>query len=316
MFYNTENLMDTINDPKTNDDDFTPEGKYHWTSYRYNHKLQNIYKVITAIGEGTVPEIVTFCEVENKKVISDLITQTPLTRYPYKIVHYESPDPRGIDVGLIYQSNKLKVLESKPIYIRFPKYLGEHQTRHILQCKFLYHQTDTFFVFVNHWPSRRSGNTDTEKLRLFTAQQLKNQTDSIFNKNQRAKIIIVGDFNDEPGNNSLTSGLKVHNQLDNVSYHALYNLSVDFLNKYNTGTHKFDGQWLTFDQIIVSGALLLDKNDLHSDTAGARVFNNSFILIPDKKNMGFRPNRTYSGFKYTGGFSDHLPVYLDLLIKK
>lgn len=316
MFYNTDNFFDTFDDPNTEDNDYTPEGIFHWTPKRYTQKLQNIYKVIASVGEWSPPEIVAFSEVENRLVINDLLTKTPLSSFKYGIVHFDSPDPRGIDVALIYRTDKLKLIQEKYIPIVFSEKYKDHKTRNILSVKFSYNGKDTFFVFVNHWPSRRKGEKESDEFRLFVAKILKSKTDSLFRNNLNSKIIITGDFNDEPNDECLRLGLSAIFPADNAKPGNLYNLSTNFLKNQKTGTHKFDGQWFTFDQFIVSGSLLNNSKGLNTSPALVKVFAAPFILQTDNRNLGFKPFRTYSGRKYIGGYSDHLPVYIDLYLKK
>lgn len=316
MFYNTENFFDTFDDPKTNDNDYTPGGELHWTNKRYAQKLQNTYKVIAALGEWSPPEIIGFCEVENRRVVSDLFSQTPLSQKKYSIIHFDSPDPRGIDLAIAYQSTMLKTLQEKYIPVTFPEPYQNHATRNILSVKFCYNNTDTFYIIINHWPSRRNGEKETENFRLMVAKILKNETDSIFRKNANSKIIIMGDFNDEPFDESIRYGLNANPINDHIKSNSLYNLSTNFTKADKTGTLKFQGQWLVFDQIITSGGLLNAKKGLYTAPNQAHIFSSTFILKSDNHNLGFSPFRTYSGMKYTGGYSDHLPIYIDLLLKK
>jgi predicted extracellular nuclease len=209
----------------------------------------------------------------------------------------------------------LKVLQEKYIPVIFPDQYKEHKTRNILMVKFSYLEGNPFFVFVNHWPSRRSGEKESDDFRLWTAKILKTQTDSVFSTDKNARIIIVGDFNDEPFDESIKYGLGVKLTLDNAIPGNLYNLSANFIKNQKTGTHKFQGQWLIFDQIIVSGSLLNESKGLSTKPEKAKVFNAPFLMQTDNRNLGFSLFRTYSGRKYIGGYSDHLPVYLDLFIK-
>lgn len=315
MSYNTENLFDTEDDPQTADDDFTPTGRLHWTKEKYRTKLLNIYKVIAGVGGWQPPEIIGLVEVENRRVLTDLLTVTPLSKYKFGIVHYDSPDPRGIDVALIYRSDKLRVIQQEPIYIDF---VGQPQrkTRNILYVKLVYGTSDTLCVFVNHWPSRRGGEVTTEELRDEVASRLQHKVSAIFKTNPLARIVIMGDFNDEPSDPSLTQYLKAKPNSGQVLPSQLYNLTYDLLKKSKTGTHSFRGQWSVLDQIIVSGGLLNARKGVYTKFSDAHVYVTDAIVQPDKKNLGIKPLPTYSGPKYIGGYSDHLPVYLDLYLKR
>ncbi len=315
MTYNTENLFDTEDDPLTSDDDFTPMGRLHWTNEKYHHKLLNIYKVIAGVGSWQPPEIIGLVEIENRQVLNDLLSSTPLSKFKYGIVHYESPDPRGIDVALLIRSDKLKLLHQEPIYINF---IGkpERKTRNILFAKLLYNNLDTLCVFVNHWPSRRGGEIETEDLRFEVANILRQKVELVFKTNPAAKIIIIGDFNDEPSDQSITTYLKAQPVTNHIFSNQLYNLSYNLLKTSKIGTHYFRGHWSVLDQVIVSGGLLKSKHGLYTKLEDIHIFAADFIVQPDKKNLGIKPLPTYSGPKYIGGYSDHLPVYLDLFFKK
>lgn len=310
VFYNVENFFDWTNDPLTNDEEFLPEGSRRWTQYRFGEKANNIYKVFTAMGEFSFPDIIGMCEVENAFVLDYLLKKTPMRSVPMAYIHQESADPRGIDACILYRTDKLKLLKSEFIKI-VQKNGSVQQTRDIVYASFQTKQKEVLHVFVNHWPSRRGGELETQQKRNNVATILRNKIDSVLKSNSDANIIIAGDFNDNPFNQSITKHLK--SQLPNsaVSSTGLYNLSGQFTKTYGTGTLKFRGSWSVFDQIIVSGSLL-DGKGISTCTSCAGVFNQPFLLVDDKSNMGKMPFRTYNGFKYTGGFSDHLPVYLNL----
>lgn len=315
MFYNTENMFDTEDDPHTNDDEFTPQGYRHWTGDRYTRKLRNIYKVIVAVGGDQAPEIVGMAEVENRKVLTDLIKTTPLTKTAYQVVHYDSPDTRGIDVALLYRSDKLRLVKQQPIYVDF-KNEPDKETRHILFVQFIVGKSDILYVFVNHWPSRRGGDMETAHLRIRAATILRQKADSLYRINVNPKIVIMGDFNDEPANISILTYLKAAEEQSIPAYKGLYNLSAGLKKTSRMGTYNFRGQWQMLDQIIVSTGLLSNQNGLYTRMSDIHIFSPGFLLQADKRNLGQKPFPTYSGPKYLGGFSDHLPVYLDLFLKK
>jgi hypothetical protein len=311
MFYNTENFFDTRDDSLTDDGAFTPHGDMHWNYDRYNVKLNNLYKTIVALGGWQPPDIIGFCEVENKSILTDLLYDTPLMKYPYRIIHANSPDRRGIDIALLYNSKRVGLIQSR--YYRISK--PGLSTRDILYFKAFIHH-DTCHFFVNHWPSRSSGQLKTEGDRLSVASRLSSATDSIFKTNTDAKIIIMGDFNDEPDDESLKVKLKVLTYHGNPTPNLLYNLSSVPENEKFKGTLKFQGQWNLFDQVIVSGSLLNTGHGLFLLPSSYRIFGPSFLLTDDDKFNGYKPFRTYNGYKYLGGFSDHLPVYVDLYVRK
>ena len=308
MFYNTENLFDTIDDPLTDDKEFLPSGKMNWTADKYNTKLAHITQVVEA---GGFPILVGLCEVENKSVLNDLVKQPALAAKDYAFIHFDSPDERGIDVALIYQSSKFKVLASKSIPIVFDKE-PDDKTRDILYVKGEVNG-EVIHVFVNHWPSRSEGVEKTAPRRHNAANAVRIAVDSIFAVDKDAQIIIMGDLNDHPEDLSLTFWLKALPSDSKKTDNSLYNLA-DVFAKQGKGTHKYKGEWGTLDQIIVSRALF-DKKGLYTKTDAAKVGEFDFLLSDDPKG-GKWTNRTYAGDKYLGGYSDHLPVYLNLYLGK
>jgi predicted extracellular nuclease len=316
LFYNTENFFDTIDDPQADDNDFLPGSKYHWTGKRYYTKVNNMYKVLISNGIEP-PAIIGLAEIENLNILKNLAYGTPLSKFQYRIIHFESPDNRGIDVALLYRADKFKPISSKPVTLNFPFDL-KRKSRDILYVKGTAMQTDTLHIFINHWPSRTAGQAQSEKYRIFAAERLRACIDSVFKTSASAKIIVVGDFNDEPDDVSIHKFLKAKQLLKAVASKSLYNLSYNWLNSISLiGTHKFKGNWALLDQIMVSGALLSARSKgLICYSNSAVIYSPQFLLKEDNRNSGVTPFRTFEGYKYTGGFSDHLPVYLDLQMKK
>lgn len=314
MFYNVENFFDWFDDPCTRDDEFMPAGQMHWTERRFRVKLNNMYKVIVAAGEWEPPEIVSFAEVENRYVLSQLVSETPLLKYHYEIVHHDSPDQRGIDVALIYRSDRMYKISDRIFRIDYadPDIPG---TRDILYCVFKINRKDTIHVFVNHWPSRSGGQLSSEKNRFYVAAVLKSKTDSLFRLNHKQKIVILGDFNDQPDNKSLKEILEAKLLEDTPESEQLYNLSSCPSKRTSCGTHKYQGNWSILDQVIVSGDLL-HQNGIYLLPDAYKIFDPPFLLEPDDRYLGSKPYRTYSGYKYHGGFSDHLPVYIDIIFSR
>jgi len=307
LFYNVENFFDIQDDSLTQDDEFTPQSERHWSYKRFTSKLNNTSKVILSATGWKVPSIVAMVEVENRYVLEQLRNNTSLSTLPYKIIHKESPDFRGIDVALLYNSEEFYPLK----YEYYPLMKGNGQilnTREILYVAGLLGGKDILHIFVNHWPSRYSGFMETRELRNTAARLLRSKVDQILSENANAKLVIVGDFNDEPENESINKYLNAQEIENEVYPSQLYNLSAGW--KQGAGTIKYQGEWFTFDQIIVSGALLNSKQGLSVNPGDASICNLSFLLEEDKTFGGMKPFRTYSGLKYTGGFSDHLPVLL------
>jgi endonuclease/exonuclease/phosphatase family metal-dependent hydrolase len=310
LFYNVENLFDTADDPLTSDEDHTPKGELHWTTKRLKTKLLNVSKVILNASGWNVPDIVALAEVENRWVVEQLLKTTPLERIPYKIVHKESPDHRGLDVVLLYNEEHFYPLE----YHYYPLISETNEiekTRELLYVSGILNETDTLHIFVNHWPSRYSGLLESKPARLAAARLLKSKTDELFRKYHLPKIIIVGDFNDNPTDESVTDILQAKNTTSQIEKDDLYNLSAGWL-RGGTGTLKYQSKWDVFDQIIVSGTLLNNKYGLITSEKDANIIQLPFLFEEDKKLGDKKPFRTYSGYSYLGGFSDHLPVMLKL----
>jgi predicted extracellular nuclease len=315
MFYNAENFFDTIDDPHTNDNDFLPDSKLNWDKGCYYKKIKHIYQTIAAVGEISPPDIIGLAEIENRKVLNDLIYQSPLEKYNYKIIHKDSPDPRGIDVGLLYRADKVKYLHSAFFEIVFPGNTDK-KTRDILYFKGLIN-SDTVHVFINHWPSRKGGQKRSEPFRNFVASVLKQKVDSLLKIDPKANIIITGDFNDQPDNKSLSifiGALKISENTETESGN-LYNLSWTLKEKCECGTYRLGVYWDMLDQFLVSGSLLENNNSLFTCKQCLRIGEFGFLLKEDEKYGGFKPFRTYAGPAYKGGFSDHLPIFLDLYFR-
>lgn len=302
MFYNVENYFDANYDSSRTYNEFTPNGDLHWTNSKYIKKRNNIYKVIKAVGGWRPVTLIGLAEIENEFVISDLIRSTPLAKEGYKYVHYESDDFRGIDVALIYRNESFSLLHSARVVIRDPEN-PDFTTRDMLYVVGLL-GADTLHVIVNHWTSRYRGYLESEPLRMLASRKLKSLTDSICAGNENANIILMGDFNDNPENKSIQL-------LTNPTVCRLDNLELISSNSAVTGTLKYRSNWLDFDQVLVTNSLLVGTNGLRC-SPHAQIFDADFLLEPDINYLGLKTNRTNIGFKYHGGFSDHLPIYLDI----
>ncbi len=313
MFYNTENLFDVQNDSLTNDDEFTIEGARHWSYKKLNRKIQNTAKAILSSSGWEVPVLVGLCEIENRYVLEKLIKETPLKSTPYKIIHKESPDFRGIDVALLYQAEKFYPLQYE--YYPLIRKNGElMHSREILYVSGIVDGMDTLHVFVNHWPSRYSGLMETRGLRNRAASLLREKIDDVLLKNSRSKIIVLGDFNDQPSDESILNYLNAIKLPAELHLNQLYNLSAEWEND-DIGTLKYQSQWFVFDQIIVSGTLLKSESGLYVQDEWATICKLPFLLETDERYGGLKPNRTFNGYRYNGGFSDHLPVLLKLQVR-
>ncbi len=312
-FYNIENLFDTINDPNKNDEEFLPDGTYQWSSERYLEKLDNLSFVIDQVGNkynNQRPAILGLCEIENHQVIEDLINTERLKPYDYGIVHYDSPDRRGVDVGLIYQKSKFSVISSASYTLTIPERDNFYTRDQLLVTGIM--DNDTLNIIVNHWPSRRGGQKDSAPLRNAAADLNRFIVDSILKVNPNAKIIVMGDLNDDPDDDSVIRHLRAKGKKNKLQPGDLYNTMWD-LYRSGIGSLAYQGRWNLFDQIIVSQGLL--NNSRRSwELFAAHIFNENFLISQEGRYAGY-PYRTYSGGSYIGGFSDHLPTYI-ILVKK
>ncbi|WP_298646395.1 endonuclease/exonuclease/phosphatase family protein [uncultured Proteiniphilum sp.] len=313
MFYNVENLFDIHDDPLKDDDDFLPDGFMKWTSWKYREKLRNITRVVTAVGGMQSPALVGLCEIENDSVLFDLTKRSPLRAQDYAYITTDSPDERGIDVALLYQRHQFRPLHITEYEIRFSrKNIGP--TRNILHVAGEVLNGDTLDLFVCHFPSRSGGQRETEPARLETAALLKNKADSLFALRENAHIVIMGDFNDHPGDKSLSQILEAGSIQPPLQRDKLYNLFHHRTKDPGFGSYKYQGKWEVLDQFIVSGNLLMKENSIHVKNNEAHIFRADFLLEDDEKYYGKKTYRTNMGPRYIGGFSDHLPIHMDLAV--
>lgn len=312
-FYNVENLFDTEKDSIAADESYTPDGSNRWSKYRYWKKIGSLSKVIVAMGGWDYPEIVGLCEVENRRVIVDLTRSNAMSGGNYGIVHYDSPDRRGIDVAMIYRKDRFRVLHSEPVMVTFPDEPNS-KTRDILYVNGLFpFSEDTVHLFVNHWPSRYGGYAATIVKRNRAADVLRGKVDSLYNLNINARIVIMGDLNDYPSDESLIKHLRALPDATNAKQGDLINLMYPLHKEGKYGSHKYQDHWGVLDQIIVSEALYNNTKGLRIHQQKAHIFRAPFLLEKDETYLGYKVFRTFAGFRYLGGFSDHLPVYIDII---
>lgn len=310
LFYNVENLFDVQNDPETADDEFTPEGARRWTTRRFNRKIVNLAKVILNSSDWKPPQMIALCETENRDVIERLLSLPLLGNLHYNIIHKDSPDDRGIDVVFLYDTLVFHPLKSD----WFPLINKEGaliSTREIMYVSGIIDRSDTVHFFLNHWPSRYSGLLKSRGLRILAAKTLRSQVDRLISVYKNPKIIIMGDFNDQPEDISIREYLKAFPVTGACSTGIIFNLSAGWADG-GTGTARYRSQWYLFDQIMVSGNLLDKQSGLFTDRGSAKIVKMPFLLEPDERYGGVKPVRTYHGYEYKGGFSDHLPVILQL----
>ncbi len=299
-FYNVENLFDIVDNPKTADDDYLPRSRKRWTQKKYAYKLKKLSKVIAQLGDNLckqAPAIVGLVEVENSRVVQDLISHKNLINHGYSYVHYDSPDERGVDVALIYNPKVFQVYASKTYALELEDDEGARDyTRDILRVSGSLNG-ELIHILVNHWPSRREGEEKTRPNRIRAAALNHEIIQEIKQEISDPKIIIMGDFNDDPTSESIKNHLVTD---------GFFN-PMESLFEKGIGTLTFEGKWNLFDQIIFSKNFLNTKSEKHS-FLHAEVFNKEWLTIYKGKLKG-SPFRTYIGPWYKGGFSDHFPVY-------
>ena len=311
-FYNLENLFDTINDPAINDEEFLPDGSYHYTGKVYLDKLDHLADVLSKIGTDLTPDglsMIGNAEIENENVLIDLVNHPLIKNRNYKIVHYNSPDLRGIDVCLLYNPKYFTPISSQSLTVHLGTDTTEHKTRDVL---FVYGKYDNedMFVFVNHWPSRRGGEEASAPGRSKAAKVCKEKIDSIVAKNPDAKIVLMGDLNDDPVSPSVAVVLGSKGDKEKVSAGGLFNPWVEPY-KQGIGTLAYNDSWNLFDQIIVSSGFL-DKNQSGYFFHEAKIFSKPWMIQTSGRYKGY-PKRTYDFNNYMGGYSDHFPTYIVLL---
>lgn len=313
-FYNLENLFDTIDNTLINDEEFLPQGVRNYNTRIYADKLGKLASVISQIGTDFNPDgpaLLGVAEIENDTVLSDLVKQPLLADKRYKWVHYDSKDARGVDVGLLYQPTYFTPEASDKIFVALPSGAKDaYYTRDILWVKGKL-DGETIHVYVNHWPSRSGGEKRSEPGRMAAALACRKHVDSILKTEPQAKIVIMGDLNDDPINKSVSQVLKANGDLTSSQQQSLFNPWHELYRK-GIGTLAYQDAWGLFDQIILSRPWLSKENGffLYQN----QVFNREFLVENNGRYKGY-PMRTWDGNFYRGGYSDHFPSYL-LVIKE
>ncbi len=309
-FYNCENFFDTKNDPDKDDEEFLPEGNYKWDDKKYNNKIKKVAQVLdsTVAGDG-LPALAGMVEVENVEVLNDLISKSQFNTKPYGALCTTGRDGRSIDVGLIYDKSVFTLQTSEELNATNEK-LGDYKTRNILFATLKAINNDVIYVFVNHWPSRRDGEKESEPRRIYAAEVVRKKIDELQKKDKSAKIIVMGDLNDHPDNASIQNTLRASDAPKGKG--DLLN-AFQILDKNKQGTHYFDKEWRVLDHIIVSQGFVGAKKGYKFNKENAFIMRKDFVLFKNNKTGEEKPNRTYGAdFKYYNGYSDHLSVYITL----
>lgn len=306
MEYNVENFFDCRHDSLKDDFEFMPDSPRGWNYGKFRKKVENIARVILSVSHENVPDIVGLCEIENDFCAKTLVKYSQLKEAGYEYVMTDSPDERGIDVALLYQPYSFKLISKKIIPVPTES-IGGRPTRDILHVSGNIVTGDTLDVFLAHFPSRSGGWKKSEKFRLMAAKILKSSADSVMNVRSNPNVIIMGDFNDYPDSKSVSEVINASKPGDTVEKKALYNL----MDGKEGGTYRYRGQWGILDQMIVNGNLLGNGN-IRTGYSKACIIDFPFLLEEDDKYGGTTPFRMYNGMRYKGGYSDHLPVLLEL----
>ena len=307
-FYNVENLFDTINDPEKNDEQFLPNGDYQWTSERYLLKLKMLSQVISDMAQmpGGLA-VLGVSEVENESVLRDLIATERLAPYKLAVCHHESPDRRGVDVSFIYDPSRFRVLSTKAFPLRFPEN-PDFITRDQWLMTGILDGVDTLHLIVNHWPSKSGGEKRSLPYRLGAGKLARYIADSIMNASPNAKIVIMGDMNDNPNSKSMMECLRTRTNTKDLAPNDLYNPMWQMY-RNGVGSYAYRDSWELIDNIVVSAGLV-------NATRGykfymAHIFRKDYMLTKSGSYTNY-PWRMYAGGIYQGGYSDHLPVYITL----
>jgi len=297
MFYNAENMFDVQDDSLTRDEAFLPDGDRYWTYGRFLKKLNHTYKVIVGVGEWNPPAVIGLAEIENRYVLEALLRETPLHRFGYEIIHKESTDARGIDVALLFRPDLVTIKTQEFISVELP---NGRKTRDILYVHTELPSREPVHLYVNHWPSRYSGTKVSEQSRMQAAITLATHIQTVLASEPDARILATGDFNDSPEDASMQYLIE-QLPLENVSDYQF------------EGTHKHQGEWGILDQWLVSKSWFARTSRWNVEGNRGHVYHPDWLLESDETNLGFKPYRTYVGFRYQGGFSDHLPIFIRLI---
>ncbi len=312
VFYNFENLFDTINDPDVLDEEFTPEGLKRWNSTKYNKKIANLERVLfdIAVEDKDFPAVIGVSEIENRNVMEDVIAQSKLAHADYRVVHYDSPDLRGVDVGFYYRPDVFKLEGSAPIPFHMPE-LPDFRTRDFVTMWGTI-DSEPFFFLVSHWPSRLGGKEASDPKRMAAARRVKEIVDSVQCANPATKVVVMGDLNDDATDDSIVEGLSAKGKPQDVQSGDMFNPFIALL-KAGYGTLAYRDSWNLFDNIVVSANLVdAPAGTLRLLAVGkfyGGIFRRPYMIQKSGQYKGY-PLRTFVGNDFQGGFSDHFPVYI------
>lgn len=313
MFYNFENLFDTINDPEILDEEFTPDGPKKWNSVKYNKKIGNLERVLFDIAalDKNYPAVIGVSEVENRSVLEDVIATPKLAPANYRIVHYDSPDARGVDVAFFYRPDVFELEGSAPIPFTMEG-LPNFKTRDIVTMWGTI-EGEPFYFMVAHWPSRLGGKEASAPKCERAAEIMRRAADSVLRLDPATKVVMMGDFNDDATDDSITEVLGAKGDIRKLEPGDYYNPFINVL-KAGYGTLAYQDAWNLFDNIVVSENLVAgDGLKIRKASPKARFYGNIFsrpYMIQQEGQYKGYPLRTFVGNNFQGGYSDHFPVYI------
>lgn len=309
-FYNVENLFDTEDNPQKIDEDFLPDGKYEWTPDKYQVKLKNLARAI----KGMNPDVIGLAEIENRKVLQDLVDHPLIANKGYQIVHEESPDQRGIDVALLYRREAFKYQDHTAQRVDFPLERS-YKSRDFLVVSGQVAQGHNLYFIVNHWPSRRGGTEESEPRRLHVASQVRTIVDKLQAREEHAKIVLMGDFNDDGANKSISQVLGAKMDWGQVRDNDLLNVMSQLTQKEDKGTLTYRGNWNLFDQFIISSDLASPGGKVSYVAESAEIYNPAWLQVGFGKGALAPRRAIFRGEFQPEGFSDHFPVVMNLGVR-
>ena len=307
MFYNVENLFDTVDDPEKEDEEYLPSSARRWTQNRFQEKISNICRVIAAADPENAPEIIGMAEVENDSVIDYLTRRSPLRNIGYDYVVTNSPDKRGIDVALLYKRSYFRLLSTESLRVDLSP-MSSSPTRDILHVTGKVATGDTVDILVCHWPSRSTGVERTEPLRVRAAHVAAGRISEIISQRRKPYVILMGDLNEGPDERAVRTGLNAAPK--SLGANSVDSELVTLMDDMPDGSYRYNGEWDKYDQFVVSASFLNGLGCL--EITDARICRFGFLLQEDKTYGGQKPFRAYNGYRYQGGYSDHLPIVLDI----
>lgn len=316
-FYNLENLFDTINDPTINDEEYLPDGGNHWGTVKYVNKVKNMAYALSQLGLDEDPRgaaVIGVSEIENRAVLEDVVAEPVWGSRKMEIVHYDGPDRRGVDVGLLYNPELFTVVHTASHRLFMPDDPTFRTRDQLVVSGYLKEMGEKIHIIVNHWPSRYGGEVRSRPKRAAAAELTKHIADSLYQRDPKAKIIIMGDLNDDPYNVPCAEVLGAKKSREEVGPQGFYNTMWKMLDR-GIGSLAYNGSWNLFDQIIISEPLMNANSANELAYWKAQIFNKPFLTVQEGKDKG-TPLRTHKAGVWLNGYSDHYPTMIYLIKQK